>query len=280
MRSFLISSALALAMVPVAHSANVYPANLVAEGAFNWSTGTDGFYLTGDDYRNQWGVVGSMSGGTAAITTDSARNGDGSLRLAANGGTSAKIGVAYYPGTQQGFGPLSSITAASFDWLRATGSAPGDAGPLMRLYLFTPGSDTHVATLVWTTTGNGITPADDNWDTANVMAGQVVQLKNPGPQYNIPMSFAAAQTHVDFKDLIVRAVEVGFGRGGWSPAFVGAVDQVILRGSSASVSANFEVAPPPPPTAVPTMGLEGLLGMSAALGAAAWFRRRTRTRRD
>lgn len=281
MRSFVFASALALALASAAHGANVYPVNLVAEGDFKWASGPDAAYGTADDVYNQWGVVGTSSGGTAQITTDFARDGDGSLRLASNGGSNAKAGVAYYPPTAQGFGPFGSISVASFDWLRAAGSASGDSGPLMRLYLF-DSTNTHRATLAWTTSANSLVPVDDAWQTANVMAGQVFQTRGAGPQYNVVMSFADAQAHVDFRDLIVRAVEVGFGSGGWGPDFVGAVDQVRLTGSVATVNSNFEMVKPPapPPTAVPTMGLEGLLGMSAALGVAAWFRRRTRARRD
>lgn len=268
-----------LALAPMVHAAKVYADQVVAETTFNWSTGGDGVYHTGDDVNNQWGQIEQLDSGTAAITADFPQNGNGSLRLASNGGASSKGGVAYYPPGLTGFGPLSSITAASFEYKRDSASA--NPAPVMRLFLFNPGTDTHVATLVWTSGLNGVTDAatDAAWQTADVLGGTVIQLKSGGPFYNQSMTFAAAKQAAELQGLIVRAVEVGFGRGGWNGDFVSGADTVLLTGSAASVSANFEATRPPPPegvASVPTLSEWGMVvtGLLLAGAAAARVRRR------
>lgn len=267
------------ALAPMVHAATVYADQLITEATFNWSTGADGNYNSGDDFNNQWGQVEQLASGTATITADFPQNGNGSLRLASNGGTNAKGGVAYYPPGQTGFGALSTISAASFEYKRDSASA--NPSPVMRLYLFNPNSDTHVATLVWTSDLNGIANAttDATWQTADVSGGTVVQLKSGGPLYNQEMTFADAKAAPELQDLVVRAVEVGFGRGGWNGDFVSGADTVVLTGGAASVSANFEATRPVPPAgvaSVPTLSEWGMVvtGLLLAGAAAASVRRR------
>ncbi|MBF5004851.1 IPTL-CTERM sorting domain-containing protein [Diaphorobacter caeni] len=231
----------ALAFAFNASAANVYPADVVAAGPFNWSTGGDGLYNTTDDFNNQWGQIDLRAGGTAEVTGDYPRSGNGSLKLASNGDASAKAGVAYYPPTQNGFGPLSSITAASFDYMRVADSA--DNTPIMRLFLFAPNTDTHLVTVLWEPSINGVTVTNGTWATADVLNGTVRTTKtNQAAPFS--GSFASLASDPAYQGLIVRAVEIGFGSGGWSGAFVGAADNVVITGSVTSVTSNFEMAPP------------------------------------
>ncbi|WP_313331266.1 IPTL-CTERM sorting domain-containing protein [Comamonas sp.] len=220
-------------------AATVLPAAVVPDATFNWSTGADGSYLTSDDFNNQWGQIGLTRGGSAEVTADYPHIGNGSLKLAANGGVNAKAGVAYYPNSREGFGPLSSITEASFDYMRAEG-ADTDSTPIMRIFVFEPGTDTHVETLLWTPALNGLTVTTGAWASANVSNGVVSAMRNQLP-YEGP--FSGLATDDRYKDLVVRAVEIGFGSGGWSGAFVGAADNVVFSGSAASLESNFEALP-------------------------------------
>ena len=219
-----------------AQSSAVIDTAIVPDTPFNWSTGADGLYLTADDFNNQWGQIDLRAGGSATVTKDFPHNGNGSLKLASNGGTNAKAGVAYYPPSQAGFGPLSSITTASFDWMRAAGSASADNSPVMRLYLFDPGTNNHRATLLWIASNDGVTVTDGAWQTTSLLTGKVWDTKVNGPI----TAFTALQADPVYSSLIVRAVEVGFGSSGWSPSFVGAVDNVQLVGGVTSVDSNFE----------------------------------------
>ncbi len=237
--------AAALFSVGNAQSAVVLDSEIVPQSDFNWSTGPDGNYGSGDDHNDVWGQTDLISGGNAAITADYPHNGNGSLVLSANGAASTKAGVAYYPPSPDGFGPLSSITAASFDWMRASGSAPTDESPAMRILLFTPGTDVHVTTLYWAASNDGITMVDDTWVTTDVLQGQVWVPTSTGvpalPRAN-RKTLASLQTDAAFKDLVVRGVEVGYGRSTeWGPSFVGAVDNVKFTAASASVDSNFEM---------------------------------------
>ena len=241
-----LALSIALSLSSLANSATVLPADVVAGTTFNWSTGADGFYNTADDFNAQWGEIGWANGGTATVTADNPKSGDGSLKLASNGSASAKAGIAYYPAGQEGFGTLKSITAASFDWMRAAGSAATDGSPVMRIFLFTPGTDTHVGTLLWQAANDGLTVTDDTWVTTNVLSGKVWNAKGNGGLPVIPpgTNFADLQADTTYGPLVVRAVEIGFGTGGWSANYVGAADNVVFTGDKATVTSNFEMSKP------------------------------------
>ena len=241
-RKALVMGSMALFMAATTHAATVFETQVIPAFPFNWSAGADNTYLTTDDFNNQWGQIDLRNGGTAAVTADYPRSGNGSLKLAANGGALAKAGVAYYPGTQTGFGALNTISAASFDWMRATGSAATDASPVMRLFLFDPGTNTHRATLLWMASNDGVAVTDDTWQTTNVLTGRVWDTKAGGTIAAPGQLFTAVQALPAYSNLIVRAVEVGFGSGGWGTTFVGAVDNVVLTGGVAAVNDNFEMS--------------------------------------
>ncbi|WP_313299172.1 IPTL-CTERM sorting domain-containing protein [Diaphorobacter sp.] len=232
-----------------AQATTVLDTQLVPIDDFKWAAGSDGVYENGDDKYDQWGVVGPDSGrGTATITANHPWGaGNGSLELSANGVTSSKIGAAYYPEATVGFGPLKDLTAVSFDWKRAIGSAPTDSGPVMRLMLFNA-ANIHVGTLAWEAINNSVAVTDDQWESSNVMLGKVFNSNfkaDVAPELRLPspgLTFAELMRNPLFQDLNVRAVEVGYGKGGtWSDAFVGAVDNVIVEGSAATVAADFEM---------------------------------------
>lgn len=261
-----LAGSLALALASFSsQAAEVFDTAVVPAVPFNWASGADDTYGTSDDMYAQWGQIDLKNGATVTVTGDFAKDGNGSMRLASNGGTGTKGGAAYYPETAAGFGALKSITAASFEWLRATGSDATDGSPVMRLFLFNA-SNAHTATLIWQGGPNGAATTNDAWQTADVFGGTVSQTRGAGPLYNVEMTFAAAQLDPQLADLVVRAVEVGFGSGGWGPNFVGAVDNVKLTGGVSAVDANFELAnfnvtidAGANGTAVPGNGVENLM---------------------
>lgn len=230
-----------------AHATTVLDTQLVPIDDFKWAAGSDGVYENDDDIYNQWGVVGPNSErGTATITANHPwAAGNGSLELSANGVIDSKIGAAYYPATNAGFGPLKNLTAASFDWKRVGGSAPGDGGLVMRLMLFNA-SKVHVATLLWDPKYNSTPVQDDIWVHSDVFAGNVYNSNKtnspPELELNAPgRKLTELQADPNFAELTVRAVEVGYGSRGWGPTFVGAVDNVIVEGAAATVTADFEM---------------------------------------
>ncbi|MDH5856553.1 IPTL-CTERM sorting domain-containing protein [Lampropedia aestuarii] len=269
----------AAACVGSASAATVLPADIVSGDTFNWSSGgvTGDPYGNGNDINNVWGQVGLIGGANVEVTGDFPRSGNGSLKLESNGNAQAKAGVAYYPPYPNGFGPLGSINTASYDWYVQAGSN----SPAMRIYLFDNTTDTHVATLIWMATNNGVPLTTGAWQPGDVLNGYVWQTKGGvQPEYQIPAStpklFSEVKKNPAFENLTVRAIEIGFGSGGWGADFVGFADNVQFAGEAASVAANFEFEPAPAvaatPTPVPTMSEWALILMSALLGGLALLR--------
>ncbi len=243
MKCKILAACIAMAMSASASADVVYASQVLPQEEFNWATGPDGT----SSLLGQWGQVGMNGGGDAQVTNDfkyPEGTGTGSLLLTSTQGDLGKAGIAYYAPTADGFGPFSSITAASFKWRRDSISADTDMAPLMRIFLFdnsqADGSK-HVATLTWTDANDGGDSTTDAWVATDVMTGTVHQTRFNGPQHDVRMKFTDAQTHAAFKDLTVAAIELGFGSGGWGPTFKGAVDDVVFKGASHQVAADFEV---------------------------------------
>ena len=141
-KNMILASALvsALACSGLAGAATILPADLVPEATFVYGTNGPGM----------WGQIEQQSGGTATITKDFPRSGNGSLKIDLPNGapTSSKAGAGYYPTarTGAGFGPVSSITAVSYDVMLHSGATT--SGPVLRLYLQN-NAGLHIATLVY-----------------------------------------------------------------------------------------------------------------------------------
>ena len=277
----ILCTSLAAMLVGGANAATVFPADIVNAATFNWGSGPNGVYENtpeNDDINDQWGEIDLRGAGTVAVTGNFLHNGSGSLEFGANGDAQAKAGVAFYPPHPTGFGPFSEITAASYEWHVEQGLN----APAMRIFLFD--GEAHVATLIWLPTNDGGAFEPGSWQAADVLNGYVWQTRgNAAPEYlipaNAPKLFSELQADGNFANLIVRAVEIGFGAGGWGADFVGAADNVVFAGESARVEANFEVAPlvAVAPTPVPTMGEWSLILLSSVLGGLALVRvRRSR----
>lgn len=214
-----------------ANASIVAAADVVPEAIFQWgSSGPD-----------QWGQVGLTNGGKASVTTDFPNQTNGSLRLDLPV-TTAKAGLAFYPAAT--FGKLSELTAVSFQWLvHATDVV--DQAPVLRLYLRNS-AGMHTQTLVYTPDIAGVHGVGlDQWTNTNVLTGIVWQGRSAaqgGFDPNVARPFADFQADPRFADMVVFAVEGGAGNG--SSGFVGAIDNIVVVGPLASVSANFEVVPP------------------------------------
>ncbi|MCS4292063.1 hypothetical protein M2375_000258 [Comamonas sp. BIGb0152] len=228
---FLCVLVLASLLGASARASVVAAADVVPEATFQWgSSGPD-----------QWGQVGLTSGGLAQVTTDFPNSSNGSLRLDLPI-TTSKAGLAFYPGTP--FGKLSELSAVSFEWLVHTTDVV-DQAPVLRLYLRNAAGQ-HTQTLVYTPDIAGVRGIGlDQWTHANVLTGIVWQGRSAaqgGFDPNLARPFTAFQADPRFADMVVFAVEGGAGNG--SSGFVGAIDNIVVEGPQASVSANFEVVPP------------------------------------
>lgn len=214
-----------------ASAAVVAAADVVPEATFQW--GTNG--------PDKWGQVGLSSSGTVNVTADFPRDGNGSMRLDLPN-TFSKSGLAFYP--TKTFGKLAEITKASYQWLVHSTDVV-DQAPVLRLYLRNA-QGLHTQTLVYTPDiagehGIGL----DKWTTSDMVNGIVWQGRSAaqgGIEPNVARSFKAFQSDPRFADMVVFAVEGGAGNG--SSGFVGAIDNIEVVGSLASVSANFEIVPP------------------------------------
>lgn len=60
-----------------AQAAPVYGLDVVSETTFNWASGPDNAYGTGDDIYGKWGQIDLKNSGTATVTRDFTRNGNG-----------------------------------------------------------------------------------------------------------------------------------------------------------------------------------------------------------
>lgn len=168
---------------------------------------------------------------------------------------------------------LGTLSALSFDWLRAPSSTVSDTlAPALRLY-YTNGPG-ELGILTWERRFNTPGPAPTNtWNSASLLGDifwmQRLDLGQAIERYDVTLAQWIAGTeitdpngrpaHILGPNTRLLAIGVAIGPG-WNGAFSGAVDNIVLQfGPDDLVSANFEPDAPgfgslPPPTSTLNLG--------------------------
>ena len=277
----LCTAALSLAATGLAHATPVY------------ANGVSGDLFTNAGPSNQGQAVGSTGwyynntreAGSVGISTDYARDGNGSARLSGTQGAS-KADIEYLAsGTGFGgnffaagtLGRFADLQGMSYDWYRASGgSARAGLMPAMRVLLDLDGN---LATtgdrggLVFEQAYNGGgNAAVDTWVSQSI--GAASKLWNFGLGLGFEFDIDADGTPYDTlaewqaSGRLSNAAILGFSLGigsGWGGSFDGAVDRVGWTIGNTSASFNFEVTPT---ATVPLPGTWALAGIGLlALGS-------------
>ncbi|MFD1711267.1 IPTL-CTERM sorting domain-containing protein [Ottowia flava] len=225
------------------------------------------------DVDQQW-FRWAESGGQTGITADYPRTDSGSALFT----TPDAAGYAQWryearSATSFGaLGKLSEFTGGSYEWYRdSTSTNSAVQAPAFGLWIDHDGSPTSTGDRTWllyepiyqpTHSGSPALPTDA-WQHEAVTSRSIFWGNNlPAPGYCALSVFMAGgscggQSTIN-GDSVIIGVRTSVGNG-WAGTFRGAADNVIFESShaGASLSANFEL-PPPPPAAVPTVGEWGL----------------------
>lgn len=229
-----------------------------------------------------WYRTDIASGGTANITTDAPRSGNGSAYFTTSDNNS-KATFQYYLGNLGSAGTeLSTLTSVSYDFLRGASSTNDPKlAPVLRLNITK--DNVFAGSLVFENVYQTQAAAPTGWSTltatldsgifwaTNTRLGATNAAADGGQQTLSQWLNSATNKN---SVLRVNGVNIGVGSGFGNNSFAGAVDNVnLLFSGGQQVSANFEVAPA---SAVPEPATWAmmLLGFGMVAGAAR-YRRRT-----
>lgn len=202
-----------------------------------------------------WYRTNVRSGGTTGITADYPRSGNGSAYLYGIGTGSPspdKADWKYVSSAPTGFGPLSQLTALSYDWYRdGSSTVPDHFHPSVRITLQDATDPAIRRRLIFELAYNpAVAPVATNaWVTQPVTDASVVW--NTGNSYPTLGACKAATAATDCDGVLGSDLVIGleFGIGsGWARTatefFKGAVDNVVLTMNGQEVlNANFELPP-------------------------------------
>ena len=235
-----------------------------------------------------WNRVDIRATASVGITADYPRAGNGSVLMSSEDGT-GKTTWQYFPAG--GFGPLSSFTSATYEWLRAAGgTVAGHFHPVFRILVDNDGNPATTADQSWLVFERGAmgpyTAPTDTWVTETIDDSTVMWVWQSGAANSqVPFTTMAQFKAGSFvpeaggfaipASSTILGLQVGTGSG-WSGTFRGAVDNIGLTAQSPLGPDNFELAAAPSTVAaVPATDLWALLGLSGLLtGLVAWRQRR------
>lgn len=230
-------------------------------------------YSAGTWYQSE-----ATSGGTAAITSDLPRSGNGSAYFTTSN-DSSKGTLQYYLGALGTTGvELSTLTSVSFDFIRAASSMNNaNLAPVLRLNITK--DNAFAGSLVFENVYQTQGAAPTSWTTLTAtLDSGIFWATNAKLGATQAAANGGQQTLRQWLDsdvnkgsvLRVNGVNIGVGSGFGAASFAGAVDNVNLQFSGGQqVSANFEVAAVPEPATWAMM----LVGFGM-IGGAARHRRR------
>ena len=218
---------------------------------------------------NQWFQANVGAGSTVGITTDHARDGNGSAYFEQTQEQTGKADLVYLFET---VATLSNLTSLSFDFFRdASSTTDPNLAPVLRLGILKDG--VWAGTLVLENVYQQQLPAPTgSWRTLTADLNSGIFWATNG---SLGPTFADAnggqKTLADWiadnggAILTVYGLEIGFGSG-WGGTFSGAVDNVNVAFGNTVYNSNFEVdangaVPEPATWAMMMMGF-GLLGAS------------------
>jgi hypothetical protein len=218
---------------------------------------------------NTWCARNVRNNGQAGITTDYARNGNGSIyfRAPQSGANSSKADMEIFFGS--GFS-LSQLESMSYDWYRNAASTNNPLQvPSLRLILGNSSSplsfNSYLIYEPYYDGGAGWTAPTNAWQTSTI--GSTGLFWRSGQAFE---SKSLADWQTQLSSLFVIGLSTGVGSG-WNGDFIGAVDNIsYTTAGTAAVSFNFETAVVPEPSTYALLG-SGLL----ALGGIAARRRRS-----
>jgi hypothetical protein len=241
-----------------------------------------------------WASDSRGSHGSAQITGNNPRNGNGSLQLDVSGDPNDWGFFNLFSNNPLGFGQLSALTQLSFDWYRVGMPPAGDAvwqvqTPALRLYVRNgPTSNPTLSEIVWERYYNLASPTPtDQWvheNTTNQLFWRFVAgngytigdcsnpaLITPGVPLKTasPSVWGDGQNCYPMGDAVVYGIGIGVGSN-WPHAYKAYADNVQLGfdgSSTLAVDDNFELqsaAATPEPATFLLLG-SGLAGIASAL---------------
>ncbi|WP_028605474.1 hypothetical protein [Ottowia thiooxydans] len=243
----------------------------------------------------QWYRAAS-SGASTGITADYARSGNGSILMTSpsiSGSTEWRYDAAS-PTSFGALGTLAQFSSAQYDWYRdASSTNPTAQAPAFTLWIDEDGNSATTADrsyLIFEPYYQTNTdPAVNTWVTSTVNASSIMWTPSLSG-YCAFSVFATGGTcngtASPYSSASVVISVIPFMGSGWAGVFRGAVDNVVFNTtqSGGSLSANFELAPPPQPvtavTAVPTLQAWGLMLTGLLLAGTVGLRAKNRRKKD